>query len=156
MPNSTVYSVLQPPIISASAAPGRFLPNPNGGIIVEATTENRSSCGSFDAAALELHFAPGLSGGTYPQHSGFASIENGALSDYLAYYDGVAPALGATTVQGAIDAIKPLLGGASLTNTAPADVTKAAAAVGVATDAARSDHKHDVATAAPSSVALPG
>ena len=94
----------------------------------------------------------GLSGGTYPQHSGFASIENGALSDYLAYYDGVAPALGATTVQGAIDAIKPLLGGASLTNTAPADVTKAAAAVGVATDAARSDHKHDVATAAPSSV----
>lgn len=47
------------------AAPGRFVPAANGGIIVEANTENRSSCGSYDAAALELHFAPGLSGGTF-------------------------------------------------------------------------------------------
>jgi hypothetical protein len=38
--------------------------------------------------------------------------------------------------------------------TAPADVTKAAAAVGVSTTVARSDHKHDVSTAAPLSVAL--
>ena len=37
-----------------------------------------------------------------------------------------------------------------LTSTAPVNVTKAAAVVGVATDAARSDHKHDVSTAAPS------
>ena len=36
-----------------------------------------------------------------------------------------------------------------LTASAPANVTKAAAVVGVATDAARSDHKHDVSTAAP-------
>lgn len=39
--------------------------------------------------------------------------------------------------------------GVALTATAPADVTKAAAAVGVATDAARADHKHDITTAAP-------
>ena len=39
--------------------------------------------------------------------------------------------------------------GLQLTATAPANVTKAAAAPGVATDAARADHKHDVATAAP-------
>jgi len=39
--------------------------------------------------------------------------------------------------------------GVSLTNTAPVNVTKAAAVVGVATDAARADHKHDVTTAAP-------
>ncbi len=38
--------------------------------------------------------------------------------------------------------------GATLTASAPADVTKAAAAVGVATDAARADHKHNVTTAA--------
>lgn len=38
----------------------------------------------------------------------------------------------------------------ALTSSAPANVTKAAAAVGVATTAARADHKHDVATAAPS------
>jgi hypothetical protein len=38
---------------------------------------------------------------------------------------------------------------AALTASAPADVTKAAAAVGVATTAARADHKHDVTTAAP-------
>lgn len=37
-----------------------------------------------------------------------------------------------------------------LTAVAPVNVTKAAAAVGVSTDAARSDHKHDVSTAAPS------
>lgn len=36
-----------------------------------------------------------------------------------------------------------------LTATAPVNVTKAAAAVGVGTDAARNDHKHDVTTAAP-------
>lgn len=39
-----------------------------------------------------------------------------------------------------------------LTASAPASVTKAAAAVGVSTDAARADHKHDITTAAPSSV----
>ena len=39
---------------------------------------------------------------------------------------------------------------ASLTGTAPVNVTKSAALVGVDTDAARGDHKHDVATAAPS------
>lgn len=36
-----------------------------------------------------------------------------------------------------------------LTNIAPANVTKAAATVGVSTEAARSDHKHDISTAAP-------
>ena len=40
----------------------------------------------------------------------------------------------------------------ALTSAAPANVTKAAAAPGVATDAARADHKHDIATAAPVSV----
>ena len=40
----------------------------------------------------------------------------------------------------------------ALTATAPVAVTKAAAAVGVATEAARQDHKHDVTTAAPSSI----
>lgn len=38
---------------------------------------------------------------------------------------------------------------AVLTSSAPADVTKATAAVGVGTTAARADHKHDVTTAAP-------
>ncbi len=39
-----------------------------------------------------------------------------------------------------------------LTASAPANVTKAAAQVGAATDAARADHKHDVTTAAPSTI----
>lgn len=42
--------------------------------------------------------------------------------------------------------------GIDLTDSAPANVTKAAAAVGTGTTAARSDHKHDVATAAASSL----
>lgn len=42
----------------------------------------------------------------------------------------------------------------ALTSTAPVNVTKAAAAVGVGTTAARHDHKHDVTTAAPSGTAV--
>lgn len=41
---------------------------------------------------------------------------------------------------------------AAVTSTAPVDVTKAAAAVGVGTTAARHDHKHDVSTAAPTAI----
>lgn len=44
----------------------------------------------------------------------------------------------------------------ALTSSAPANVTKATAAVGVATDAARSDHKHDITTAAASSLTVGG
>jgi len=39
-----------------------------------------------------------------------------------------------------------------ITNTAPVNVTKATAAIGVSTEAARSDHKHDIATATAGSV----
>jgi hypothetical protein len=39
--------------------------------------------------------------------------------------------------------------GASVTSTAPVNVTKAAAAVGTSSEAARQDHKHDISTAAP-------
>ncbi len=44
--------------------------------------------------------------------------------------------------------------GVTLASTAPADVTKATAAVGVGTTAARADHKHDVATAAVGSIGV--
>lgn len=44
--------------------------------------------------------------------------------------------------------------GISLTNAAPVNVTKATAAVGIGTAAARSDHKHDISTAAPVSLDL--
>lgn len=42
----------------------------------------------------------------------------------------------------------------SLTNTPPENVTKSAAVIGSSTDLARSDHKHDISTAVPSSVAI--
>jgi hypothetical protein len=45
------------------------------------------------------------------------------------------------------------MAGVPLASTAPADVTKAAAAVGVGTSAARADHKHDVTTATASAQA---
>ena len=41
-----------------------------------------------------------------------------------------------------------------LTSTAPADVTKAAAVVGVSTETARADHKHDITTAAAGTIAV--
>lgn len=43
-------------------------------------------------------------------------------------------------------------GAAALTSSAPSDVAKATASVGVAADAARADHQHSISTAAPSSV----
>lgn len=47
-------------------------------------------------------------------------------------------------------------GAAALTSSAPVNVTKSAAVVGVATDAARADHKHDITTAVPSTLATGG
>jgi hypothetical protein len=44
----------------------------------------------------------------------------------------------------------------ALTAAAPVNVTKSAAVVGVATTAARADHKHDVTTASPSTLAVGG
>lgn len=46
--------------------------------------------------------------------------------------------------------------GVSLTSNAPANVTAAAAAVGTGTAAARDDHKHNIATAAPSTLVVGG
>jgi len=43
-----------------------------------------------------------------------------------------------------------------LTSSAPQDVTKATAAVGAASEAARADHKHDITTAAPITLAAGG
>lgn len=43
----------------------------------------------------------------------------------------------------------PIVSGAPLTSTAPVNVTKAAAVLGALSEAAHSDHKHDVDTAAP-------
>lgn len=42
--------------------------------------------------------------------------------------------------------------GAPLSNTAPVNVTKAAAAAGVAVQSSRQDHKHDISTAAPGAI----
>jgi len=47
-----------------------------------------------------------------------------------------------------------LPGGATLSDTAPGDVTKEAAAAGVAAEASRQDHKHDVSTAVPSATSV--
>lgn len=47
-------------------------------------------------------------------------------------------------------------GGVTLTSNAPADVTAAAAVVGVGTSAARDDHKHNISTAAPTSLSVGG
>lgn len=45
---------------------------------------------------------------------------------------------------------------AAVTSSAPANVTKASASAGSATDAARADHKHDIATAAASTLTVGG
>jgi hypothetical protein len=74
--------------------------------------------------------------------------------------DGTLHAVATTSVAGFLSAADKTkldgiaTGAAALAAVAPADVTKAAAAVGVATTAARSDHKHDVSTAAPAAATV--
>jgi hypothetical protein len=75
-------------------------------------------------------------GGT--QHSAVTTSVNGFMS---------------STDKTKLDGISS--GAAALTSSAPADVTKSTAAVGVGTTAARSDHKHDVSTAT-AGAATPG
>ena len=61
-----------------------------------------------------------------------------------------APAHAAEDLDGRLDALEGGTAGLQLASAAPANVTKAAAAVGVGTTAARADHKHDITTAAAS------
>jgi phage-related tail fiber protein len=82
-------------------------------------------------------------------------VRSDHVHDHGAQTSGTLHAAATTSVAGFLSASDKTkldgvsAGAAPLTSTAPADVTKAAAAVGVATDAARADHKHDVTTATP-------
>lgn len=76
-----------------------------------------------------------LSGGTL--HAAVTGSSNGFMS---------------STDKTKLDGIATSATNTPLTSSAPANVTKATAVVGVATDAARSDHKHDISTAAPSTI----
>lgn len=60
------------------------------------------------------------------------------------------PAAAAEDLDARLDALEGGTTGLQLASDAPANVTKAAAAVGVGTTAARADHKHDITTAAAS------
>jgi hypothetical protein len=71
---------------------------------------------------------------------------NGDRVAFLTTNDAIT--LGTTALVFSMERLPPL------TATAPADVTKAAASVGTATEAARRDHKHDVSTAAPAAGAV--
>jgi hypothetical protein len=91
--------------------------------------------------------AGGDLGGTYPDPEVIALTELSGPTQLVigAIANGeVLTRVGATVVGSAP--------GAALTASAPADVTKSAAVVGVGTTAARSDHKHDVSTAAAGAV----
>lgn len=65
-----------------------------------------------------------------------------------------APAAAAAYLDERLAALEDGGTGLQLASAAPANVTKAAAAVGVGTTAARADHKHDITTAAPSNVGV--
>lgn len=101
---------------------------------------------NVDIDVVQSNLDIGLMGGSLANDSAHGNRGGGALH-----------AIATTLVAGFLSAADKLkLDGvaAGATNTpltavAPVNVTKAAAAVGVGTDAARSDHKHDVTTAAP-------
>jgi len=76
-----------------------------------------------------------------------ASSHQHGGADEVATATPAANALPKADGSGSLDSWVTHLG---LASAAPEDVTKAAAAVGTATDAARTDHKHDVSTAAAS------
>ena len=124
-----------------------------------------SSEGSATSLARSDHAhalpAFGSSGGTFCQgnDSRLADDRTAAglrtATTIVSISSATAPVLGQvlTALSGtAADWETPL----ALTSSAPANVTKAAASAGVATDIARSDHKHDISTASAVGVAIGG
>lgn len=61
---------------------------------------------------------------------------------------------GTKTETGTVEVTEAGASGAELSDTAPANVTKATASAGTATEASRQDHKHDITTAAPTATGV--
>jgi len=77
-----------------------------------------------------------------------------ASSAPVTYMDFVGAGVTVTEPTTPGEVVVTIPGGVTLTSSAPANVTTTAAAVGVSTEAARADHKHDVTTGTPSSVGI--
>lgn len=107
------------------------------GTPVAVGTANSAGSGTDVARANHVHSHGNQSTATH--HAACTTGANGFMSSTdKTKLDGVAT--GATNTP--------------LTATAPVNVTKAAAVVGVSTEAARQDHKHDVTTASPVAAAI--
>lgn len=123
---------------------------------------NVGNVNGVDVSAHETRHRPGGIDGlptAVPSDVGSANAEGSSSSlaradhvhDHGAQSVGTMHAAATTVVNGFMSgADKTKLDNAvSLSDTAPVDVTKAAAAAGVAADGSRQDHKHDVSTTAP-------
>ena len=98
---------------------------------------------------------PSTIGTANSQGSAAAFARQDHVHAHGAQTDGTLHAVATTSVNGFMSSTDKTKLDASgiLTSTAPVDVTKAAAAVGVSTETARADHKHDITTAAASGLA---
>ena len=81
-----------------------------------------------------------------------ASTHKGDGADAIAVATQTVAGLESAADKTKLDGIASGATNTPLTNSAPVNVTKAAAAVGTSGEAARQDHKHDVSTAAPGTV----
>lgn len=107
----------------------------SGGTPVSVGTANSDGNATTFARSNHVHDHGSQTSGTL--HAAASTSVNGFMSSSdKTKLDGVAS--GATNTP--------------LTNTAPVNVTKATAAVGTASEAARQDHKHDITTGTPGSV----
>ena len=158
--SNTVWALTTPPFITVgTTALAYALVNANAAAPANITKATATAgTANFFSRVDHKHdvttAAPSTIGTANTEGSASALARADHVHDHGSQGGGALHAVATTSVAGflsAADKVK-IDGAAVLASTAPADVTKATASVGVGTTAARADHKHDIATAAPSNI----
>jgi len=146
---------LERPLLSASFPTGGFVPSARTLIAGDGLTGggDLTADRTFDVVANAdgsiIVNADDIQVGILASDSQHGNLGGGSLHDAATTsVDGFMSSTDKTKLDGVASGAT----NTPLTATAPVDVTKATAAVGVATDAARSDHKHNVTTATPGAI----
>lgn len=163
----TNYSPIAWQLVGSGAAPGAHAStHQNGGGDVVAH-QNLSGAGTNTHANIDTHIASTSNPHVVNQTQvGLSNVTNDsqlkrAAADFAAFTEKTTPAntdillVEDSAASGAKKKVQ--IGnfpGTTMTDTAPVNVTKATASAGVAAQASRQDHKHDISTGTPGSNAI--